>query len=196
MAGLVRIDSQEVRLRVQVRRGELPRPPLLDRQGRHRRVVRAQAQRRDEQLRPLLRAHRLQRRPQRLVRRHAAADRQPLQPGLPQRLLALRRPARPRPPPGSSPRGRPASGPAAAASAFATSCPWQAYSTAVFSPLKLNSSRSSSRNERGKANAFGSPAGRLALDGRAAGEAEPEDRRHLVERLAGRVVAGAAEQRQ
>ncbi len=36
--------------------------------------------------------------------------------------------------------------------------------------------------------------GRLAFDRRTAGETEAKEGRHLVERLAGRVVAGAAEQ--
>ena len=70
-----------------------------------------------------------------------------------------------------------------------------AYRTAVFRPLKLKSSRSSSRrNGRGNAYAFGLPPRGRRLDRRAAGIRQPEHAGHLVEGLAGGVVDRAAEQ--
>ena len=68
------VASAERRPRVEVERGELAAPPLLDGQGRHRRVVGTQPQGRDEELGPLLPGHLFERRAQTAIGRHAAAD--------------------------------------------------------------------------------------------------------------------------
>ena len=166
-------------------------PPFFDGHRRHGRVVGTQRQRRDEQLRPLLPDHLLERRAE---RRWRTRRRRPpaCEPRLPQGLAAL---------PAST--STTACWKLAARSALSlavrcgprlqTLCAVNRVQHRRLQPLKLKSSRSSCRNGRGKAmTPADCPPRGLALDGGPAGKAEAEQARHLVERLAGRVVDACA----
>ena len=99
-------------------------------------------------------------------------------------------PPAPRPPRAESLRRcpRPPASAMRPAPCRATSC-----ATAVFSPEKLKSQPGRPSIGRGKAKRRGSPASRQPLQRRPARPAQAEQLRHLVERLAGRIVHRAAQ---
>ena len=72
----------------------------------------------------------------------------------------------------------------------------RARSTAVFRPEKDRSQSGRSSSGRGRRSAAGSPFARLGLDRGAAGLGQAQEPRDLVERLAGRIVDGAAQTRE
>src|SRR5258706_11802497 len=75
-----------VRMSVEIEAGEIAELPLFDGDGSHGRVVGAKPEWRNEEVDFFSRRHRFQSGAQRAVRRDAAADREPLQPRLRNRL--------------------------------------------------------------------------------------------------------------
>src|SRR5262245_11424133 len=74
---------------VEVKRRELAKPPVLNGDARHRGIVGAQGERRDEEFDVFRAGKRSETFAQALVGRHAAADREPLELGLMQGLARL-----------------------------------------------------------------------------------------------------------